>query len=810
MNIDSAREELDRIQAYADRIDRLSEAEEDLYSLMDSLGPRDISQMEGEIRQAIDDIPSIMGKRKNRILERLEVLAGSGSRNANDEKRLLDPSEIRTLRGKLRTELKDLSRHHIFQWSTYYRDVVVRFFEWVRDIAYDVENPEILIRAVQDEFEKHSEEIFAKGYTYVTEASGLSHSVAINKSTNGLQRFLELPIEYYSNHAPRARAGWRAQLLRRVCSGLLGGITHGYASTELGDSHGGAILPRYPRSWLHFVAFMTHTDLQQLVGRLEPGPMRSGLEEAVLPTVQALDSLAQQPEEGRFALPGLGDFVWDSRRIDISLFPPPWMDDKGFIDIQCFLDASFVNRSALEQAANRGIDLTVAPLRPDLSDWAESHDVLRGRVVNTASSRSSDDPIDDRIVQLLSFAISREKSEVDEAAPITYNFARDFPLQSPSLARYFHVYRPSIRTLLQGFERKNGARLWCSVRRSGKTTACFDLGSTTGTSVVVSQTCDHTDQYPGADKFITDFLGVMKQGRELPADFFSSTVKKLAAESGGETARYVFVLDEYETLFERMRLGARDDRELRYTIFQPLLNQMVGFSKDNLIIFIGQRPDAHFIFMDQNQLSAYVEQDAFPLFQFSKEDTSSEFHELLRKVLTERAVFDSQFAEDVYRETTGHPYLTVKLLITFFDWLMEKEWRVSDLSFSSEHFDDFASEQLNPETIGGEEEYVFFTQAIGEALSEGGRRHTPWLHSVYRILKGMGSAPENGFSISTNEFRELVQSARLEEELGLTAEYLMNSGARANFFDLGANDRVSAKIPLLARIADVATERVNW
>src|SRR5205085_8822935 len=111
----------------------------------------------------------------------------------------------------------------------------------------------------------------------------------------------------------------------------------------------------------------------------------------------------------------------------------------------------------------------------------------------------------------------------------------------------------------------------------------------------------------------------------LPSGFFRDAVRACTDGRLAEETRVVFVLDEYETLFGQMAAAEHRDRELRYTVLQPLLNQMVAFSQENLLVFIGQRPDAHFILMDQNQLSPYVEQDAFPLFANDPGPGSTEF-----------------------------------------------------------------------------------------------------------------------------------------------------------------------------------------
>ena len=410
----------------------------------------------------------------------------------------------------------------------------------------------------------------------------------------------------------------------------------------------------------------------------------------------------------------------------------------------------------------------------------------------------------DRIIHLLDYGISVTRSGVAERAPIRYNFARDFPLHKPELTRYFHVYRTSVRQLLQTFERRNGVRLWCSVRRSGKTTACFDLSTTTGASSVVTQTCDLTVQTPGAGLFYSRVREALDAARDISDSFFSEIVSQCAASGNQNIQRVVFVLDEYETLFGRLKLAARRSRELRYTVVQPLLNQMVMFARENLIIFIGQQPDAHYILMDQNQLSPYVQQDLFPLFQHQNSDLSGEFSQLVRKVLTVRIGYEPQFVDAIYAETGGHPFLTVNLLVTFFDWLIEKEYDSRRLRLTPDDFSHFADDCLSPDFLSMCPEYGFFRNAIIEALGADGRSEAPWLHIVYRCLRQIAQRSRGELICTRGVFSEICERLGVRTALGMSPDHLLGAASSANFFGYD-HSHVWPKIRLLARLC-AATE----
>ena len=161
----------------------------------------------------------------------------------------------------------------------------------------------------------------------------------------------------------------------------------------------------------------------------------------------------------------------------------------------------------------------------------------------------------------------------------------------------------------------------------------------------------------------------------------------------------VFVLDEYETLFGRLKGAVAREPDLRYSVAQPLLNQMVAFTRDNLLVFLGQQPNAYFILMEQNQLSAYVEQDRFPLFEHEEGSSHGELAELIRKVMTERVTVDPSFIDGVFYETSGHPYLTVNLLVEFVEWLIEKRRPVASLLLDWDDLAKFTKQRLRPKDL---------------------------------------------------------------------------------------------------------------
>jgi hypothetical protein len=745
---------------------------------------------------------NFLPKRRKALLEELAARLNAKTKPATTQ--AATAIDLAAFEQETRSGLADLSARHIFQWATFYRDFLSQMFVRSIELMEAGAPANEMSRAVLTLLAQHSAEIFTKGYQY-TAAFVSSGEPAVAKSISGLQRFLELPIEFYSARVSALRKFVVAKHARTICSAMLTGILLGHSRTAFGDTKGGGVLPRFPRSWAHYVGFLTPADLDALLAELEPGTVRDGLQLSVVPVVQAIHRLINSDDAVRPPLPVLGQVVWDLRRIDITLQLASELEAGRFIEIQAYLDSAYVNLPLLDEAVNRDVAVIAARLKADIHDVVASRDQLKSRMVNTISP----DDVSEytrRVEDLLRFTIARITRVKSHAEPITYNFARDFPLHNPFLTKYFHVYRASVRDLLRTFERRNGVRLWCSVRRSGKTTACFDLSTTTGVSQVVSQTCDSTDRNPNSSAFYEAVIAALGSHEQLPTSFLADVVQSCAGPAVA-TSRFVFVLDEYETLFERLRLAARRDPELRYAVVQPLLNQMVAFGRDNLLVFVGQRPDAHFILMDQNQLSAYVEQDSFPLFRHVAGALTSEFAELLRKVLSERVSFDSEFVDAVFDETAGHPYLTVNLLVAFVDWMIEVKRQVGELRLTRDDFGRFSLDKLVPAELSVYREYTFFREAVGHALSPEETERNPWLSAVYGSL-AMLCQEYKDLRCSRDDFNIIAQLVVGPASARLTGDYLLSTAAQANFIEILPGGEVAPRVKLLGRIAAVAAPRI--
>lgn len=794
------------LEALLTEIERLipgvpAEAEERLCALIATLGVEEVMSWQVDLQRTIEHFYPKRRRRLSGVLQaRIRSLEETPAPIAGTH------ADLDELMGPLGDTLRALSNEHIFQWSTFYHDSLYEFFDLMVDsVTASPGTTASDLHPVRLAFGEHSHDVFHKGFIHVTRDRHGSLDYALAKSLSGLQRFLDLPIEFYSSALHSRRDAFAARAVRIVASSMLVGIVEGYAAVSFAAQTASEVLANNARSWAHVLPFLNSDHLRAAAAALAPGKLRDGVGTALQPLIEAVDAVCEKNEDYA-PVPVLSQALADGFRLDIALDPPPHTSRPQPLEVQCYLDAALVQQYALEEAVRRDVALVVADLRPDLAAHVQGSEQLRRRVVSVKPGDKNPAASRRRVFDALEFTIYVRRSARLGNEPLRYNFARGFPLQNPFLTRYFHVYRSSVRELLRAFERRNGVRLWCSVRRSGKTTACLDLGTTTGDSAVIVQSCASTGQLPGATTFYDAVGDALSSARQLPRDFFVTLVETCAAERSADRTRLVFILDEYETLFGRLQAASRGEEGTRYTVLQPLLDQMVAFTQENLLVFLGQQPNAHFILMDQNQLSAYVEQDPFPLFRHDEATTSTEFSELLRKVLTDRATFDVAFANAVFAETRGHPFLTVNLLVEFVEWLIASQRPVAALALHGDDYTEFAASHLTPDRVSMTPEYAFFREAIAEATSTDGRRHAPWLHAVYACLRQIARSSPGRMSCPLSEFEAFAGAAGVEE-LGLTPQTVLTSGTQANFFSFDGKS-VAPAVPLLGRIAAVTRPRI--
>jgi hypothetical protein len=765
--------------------------------LIESLPVHDLEMWETRIRTVFTR--AFLKKRRNALLAEIdEKLYGPPPSTTTDPE---NPAQTEDAEEDWLEEflaaLQDLSDRHIFQWSTYYRNRLAEDFTSFLDRLAAPEEARTLLPKITLALSGHAQDIFQKGFNYQI-GQGESEHYALMKSLNGLQRFFDLPIEFYSSRLPAAVDLESARRLRTLNSCILSAIVVGYAQVDFGSRTGRDVLLEHRRAWFHTLPFLVTDDVllvQQRIGRTH---IIHGLLNSLLPTVSAFDGLGNNRQH--VPLPALSQYSVAEQRLDISLRPSTQSPYQQMIEVQCYLDGSYVDRRDLEEAHRRGVAAIVAPLPSDLRAFIEQDGRLRETVAVVPGEPGSDliAQTRDQVLQLLVARSYRQGTASVRNQRLQVNLARDFPLEEPGKLRYYRVHRHSVHDLLRTFESRNGVRLWCSVRRSGKTTAGFDLASTTGEAVVVSQTCSSTGELANDGDCYERICDALEEGRRIPGTFFANLVNHCADGAAADSGRTVFVLDEYETLFGVLGHALRRDPGIRYTVVQPLLNQMVQFARENLLVFLGQQPDAHFILMEQNQLSPYVRQDPFPLFAHERGSEDSEFARFTQKVLSQQVSLDVGFVDAVHEETAGHPWLTVNLLRDFVDFLIKQERRQSDLHLRLEDAAEFAELRLRASHISRSREYEFFRRAASEAMGERQGQDTVWLRSVYHCLSEIVRASPESMRCSMTDFTDIVR--RLGLGTGINADLLLSSATESNFLNHD-DEWVWPKIRLLGRIA---------
>lgn len=690
------------------------------------------------------------------------------------------------------------SDHHIFQWNTFYYNSLRTEFDKILLLADYPDDVRLRIDILREELAAHALEIFTKGVRYtVTRGEDPDR-----KACSGLQSFLQVPVQVYSARLVERTAN-RAIAIRAICSAMLTAILEGFAAVDFGDGRGSSLLPLRLIYWGTSLGFLTAGDLRRLVKVLPADSLNEGIKETVearlVPFAEVLDKIIDETDDEHASLPAFSFFVPERKRLETSLLLPPTVENRRYAEVHCYLSNILDDRSPLTEAAHSGVSLIIARLGAQTQTYVKNNEVL-GRIV---LDMSRPERTAAACGLMLRKALARSSKAEEAAEFFEYNWAREFPIKTPSLPEYFYIWRLSVQRLLGSVESRTGVRLWCSVRRSGKTTASRKLASVTGAVQVVIQTCNNTKRDPDTGLFIERVGEALESGKRLPRTFFENAVAE-CSPTAISNQRVAFVLDEYETLFGTLAGPLRTSPELRYTVVQPLLDQMVAFASENLLILLGQRPDAHFIVADQNQLSPLVHQDEFPLFEHGRGESPSEFAGFVEKVLTSRIEFDASFISAIYRETGGHPYLTVNLLTDYCDWLIDSKQRKASLTLTASDFETFADRRLTRKHLSICQEYQYFRNLVKENQSGLSRDTAPWLYATHVALRRLAEVFPGTLSCSRDEFTAIVDELRFSETFGLSADDLISTGVPSNFLLLDG-DVVRPRIPLFARLCSVAS-----
>jgi len=169
----------------------------------------------------------------------------------------------------------------------------------------------------------------------------------------------------------------------------------------------------------------------------------------------------------------------------------------------------------------------------------------------------------------------------------------------------------------------------------------------------------------------------------------------------------------------------------------------------------------------------------------------------LQAVVTSGIAFDEGFAEAVYQETSGHPFLTVKTMVDLFDWLIERDRRLGKM-LRREEFGAFRRERLTPEALERSPHYSFMKKVVSSALTNGTKREHPWMFAVMTSIQRLARRYPGVLRCPEPEFKEMISDVC--EPLGFTGSGLLSTAQMGNFLRF-RDGQVGPAIPLLGRLA---------
>jgi len=692
-------------------------------------------------------------------------------------------------------ELRDW---HIFQWSTYYKDGLRSLTAETVQILRAGVNPDVVFEHIATIISRHSEEIFTHGFDYVMSQSWSTLEAATVKSLGGLRSFLELPVEIYADESSRITEPRDCRTLRRITSKMLRGILSGFLGANLGDADPVELLSRTAKTWIQVLPLLELDDLHILGPILRLDSISPILGSPLQLLAQELDYASSESSVDAVVVTSAIVNI-NEGLIEITLRPPVDSSDTKPLEVAILSGDGASIKYLIEQKVKRGFIACITPM-PAAYYWKGTFPTREAKEIVVEMPEKGSD---------VGFLLTRLRSRFYEnkvvlktGVPLRTNIAERFPLESPKQLTFFRVERPSIRALQTTLSTRTGVILWCSVRRSGKTIGVSELASGIEERDAIFQRCELTGGDKPSRMLFEEVSDALEKMSPLPRDFLRKIVAQAAPMGLHQNRGSILIVDEYDRLFGKLRVVGRASDEARQLIILPLLDQFVEFATENLLILLGQQPNAHYIFMDQNQLSAYVQQEPYPLFSHEISSHKSEFHELVRRTFQTTLQFDTTFVDSIYEETGGHPFLAINLLRDFVDWLIAKKVIPSNTLLTSSLFDEYAIHGLTSTAIGRSRHYQYFREAASGALSQDGIGQGPWLYAVYKLLRELAMKSGNGgVSLEQAQIEDFVASTLLQANLtSYTSDSFLASAAQSNFIEFNEN-HIKAKIPMLARIS---------
>ncbi|WP_448120966.1 hypothetical protein [Xanthomonas arboricola] len=714
------------------------------------------------------------------------------------------PIECDELLVTWREYLDGLRDKHIFQWNTFYRERIQYILNDAYGRLHDAPERAEVMSGLKQLLVAHSTDIYTRGYTHAC-TRGLTTDVIHAKSIHGLRQFLYLLMALLAEHRNVIRNAHDAALLWDIVSVMLSGVLQGYADSSFGNVQGATLLAQDSTPWLPALGFIRGSQTMELLSPHQG--IFDNLLRTVVPALLAVETHTSRVMGDQYVLPRLSRVAVNMPRLDLI-----YSIDGGNVPrdllISCYYDGEVDDPRLMDDSLSLRAALVLASLDRKVKDWAEAEGL---EMIVDAASTNPDSRDIEVLGELAAVPIGiylRIHPGMIDASRIVTNHAREFPLDEPQSREQLTVERYSVRSVFKDLQRGVGAFVWCSVRRSGKTTAGRRLAETGPDTQVVYQTMDHQPAQLDVNIFERRIAGAISARKILEPSFFQSVVSECqqAHARSAPKKKQVFLLDEYESLFGLLLHIGNDDPVIRYSVAQPLLSQMLAFSQSNVLVFMGQRPDAHAIFLAQNQLTPNVREHSFPLFNHESAADNSEFNQFLRNVLSPRLPFTKAFADAVYKETNGHPYLTVNLMTDFCEWLIDKEAHYPSEALQEHTYQSFSQQSLTVGRLARSPHYGLFQNMFSEYLSEQCLEDSPWLYAISGIVRDIAHAHPHRLRCTTTVYRNIA--AKYAGAANLTADRLLAQAKFANFLREHGG-QVLLGIPLMGRLAASTTSKVN-
>lgn len=805
----STRQKLAEISAMVDN-NHVASASKDLSELMRLMAKDALRLLQPEITELINRFAK---KRKRDLLAELNIYIGAASPLVASSNRVSSggvaqasqPIQLGNIAKRYSAQFDELRDRHIFQWATYYRDTLLFVFGDARVKLIGSAEWHQEIEKIGQVVASHAADVFSRGFQFQI-SRGLSTEFSEIKSISGLQKFLYLVISVFVEQRGSISNARDAEVTWNLASALLTSILAGFGRATYGLESGWTILTRNFTNWLPPLGFCRGSDALSLIEEFPKEDRNQDVYVTLVPMLLGIDRLAHKFHDSDIFLPRLSRLsVGHHDRLDLTLS----MIKKGVnqdLLVSSYCTGIIRNAYQLSEALSLRAAVVICQLDSQLSEDDLSAQVLNASEVkpNTEQVQNFSEMIDAELHRQVSANVAAH-----DPGTLNRNYAREFPLEDPAFRKQFLVQRYSVTRLLEDLESGAGVHLWCSVRRSGKTTAASSLADLSGHLAVVIQTMDHQPHQSEQNIFSRKVTEALFSRKPIAPDFFQSIVSECTLATTAfdpKDKKVVFIVDEYETLFGLIESSVDSDAGVRHTVALPLLSQMVAFASRNLLIFMGQRPDAYLVLSAQNQLSPLVRQYNFPLFEHHAGAIDTEFTQLLRRVLQEQLPFESSFSDAVYQETNGHPYLTVNLMVDFCDWLISTGFRPGASPLDSAQFTNFTRDRLTAAALQRSPHYVFFHGMLAEYASERGRASEPWLSAITSVLQEISRKHPRAFTCSVNSFNHIA--APYGPLIQMTPQRFLASASMSNFL-LDQGGQVKPGVRLMARLAASVVPKIN-